>query len=79
MGANLKYYFSDVGLRNARLNFRQQEPTHIMENIVYNELLVRGYNVDVGIVDVMAKNVDSKRVRKQLEVDFVVNQGRQRY
>ena len=76
MGANLKYYFSDVGLRNARLNFR---PTHIMENIVYNELLVRGYNVDVGIVDVMAKNVDSKRVRKQLEVDFVVNQGSQRY
>ena len=74
MGANLKYYFSDVGLRNARLNFRQQEPTHIMENIVYNELLVRGYNVDV-----MAKNVDSKRVRKQLEVDFVVNQGSQRY
>ena len=50
-----------------------------MENIVYNELLVRGYNVDVGIVDVMAKNVDSKRVRKQLEVDFVVNQGSQRY
>lgn len=79
VGANLKYYFSDVGLRNARLNFRQQEPTHIIENIVYNELLVRGYNVDVGIVDVMAKNVDGKRVRKQLEVDFVVNQGSQRY
>lgn len=79
VGANLKYYFSDVGLRNARLNFRQQEPTHIMENIVYNELLVREYNVDVGIVDVMAKNVDGKRVRKQLEVDFVVNQGSQRY
>lgn len=79
VGANLKYYFSDVGLRNARLNFRQQEPTHIMENIVYNELLVRGYNVDVGIVNVMAKNVDGKRVRKQLEVDFVVNQGSQRY
>lgn len=79
VGANLKYYFPDVGLRNARLNFRQQEPTHIMENIVYNELLVRGYNVDVGIVDVMAKNVDGKRVRKQLEVDFVVNQGSQRY
>ena len=79
VGANLKYYFSDVGLRNARLNFRQQEPTHIMENIVYNELLVRGYNVDVGIVDVMAKNVDGKRVRKQLEVDFVVNHGSQRY
>ena len=79
VGANLKYYFSDVGLRNARLNFRQQEPTHIMENIVYNELLVRGYNVDVGIVDVFAKNREGKRVHKQLEVDFVVNQGSQRY
>ena len=79
VGANLKYYFSDVGLRNARLNFRQQEPTHIMENIVYNELLVRGYNVDVGIVDVFAKNGEGKRVHKQLEVDFVVNQVSQRY
>ena len=79
VGANLKYYFSDVGLRNARLNFRQQEPTHIMENIVYNELLVRGYNVDVGIVDVFAKNSEGKRVHKQLEVDFVVSQGSQRY
>jgi hypothetical protein len=79
VGANLKYYFSDVGLRNARLNFRQQEPTHLMENIVYNELLVRGYNVDVGILDVMAKNSKGKRIHKQLEVDFVVNQGSQRY
>ena len=79
VGANLKYYFSDVGLRNARLNFRQQEPTHIMENIVYNELLVRGYNVDVGIVEVYAKNSEGKTTRKQLEVDFVVNQGSQRY
>ena len=79
VGANLKYYFMDVGLRNARLNFRQQEPTHIMENIVYNELLVRGYNVDVGIVDVYEKNNEGKRVHKQLEVDFVVNQGSQRY
>jgi predicted AAA+ superfamily ATPase len=79
VGANLKYYFSDVGLRNARLNFRQQEPTHIMENMVYNELLVRGYNVDVGIVDVFEKNSEGKRVHKQLEVDFVVNQGSQRY
>lgn len=60
VGANLKYYFMDVGLRNARLNFRQQEPTHIMENIVYNELLVRGYNVDVGVVDVYAKNNEGK-------------------
>lgn len=79
VGANLKYYFSDIGLRNARLNFRQQEPTHIMENIVYNELLIRGYNVDVGIVDVFEKNNEGKRVHKQLEVDFVVNQSSQRY
>ena len=79
IGANLKYYFTDLGLRNARLNFRQQEPTHIMENIVYNELLVRGYNVDVGIVDIFDKDKEGKRVRKQLEVDFVVNRGSQRY
>lgn len=79
VGANLKYYFSDIGVRNARLNFRQQEPTHIMENIVYNELLVRGYNVDVGIVDVLLKNGKGERIHKQLEVDFVVNQGSQRY
>lgn len=79
IGANLKYYFTDIGLRNARLNFRQQEPTHIMENAVYNELLIRGYNVDVGIVDIFAKDNEGKRIRKQLEVDFVVNQGSQRY
>ncbi len=79
IGANLKYYFTDVGLRNARLNFRQQEPTHLMENIVYNELLVRGYNVDVGIVDVYEKSSSGKRIHKQLEIDFVVNQGSQRY
>jgi hypothetical protein len=79
VGANLKYYFMDVGLRNARLNFRQLEPTHLMENIVYNELLVRGYNVDVGIIDTIGKNAVGNRVHKQLEVDFVVNQGSQRY
>ena len=79
VGAHLKYYFTDVGLRNARLNFRQQEHTHIMENIVYNELLIRGYNVDVGIVEVYAKNYEGKTTRKQFEVDFVVNQGSQRY
>ena len=79
IGANLKYYFTDLGLRNARLNFRQQEPTHIMENIVYNELLIRGYNVDVGIVEIFNKDKEGKRIRKQLEVDFVVNQGNQRY
>lgn len=79
VGANLKYYFTDIGLRNARLNFRQQEITHIMENIVYNELLIRGYNVDVGTVEIFGKDVEGKTTRKQLEVDFVVNQGSQRY
>ena len=69
-----KYYFSNVGLRNARLNFRQQEETHLMENIIYNELLVRGYNVDVGIVEIREENT-----RKQLEVDFVCNLGNKRY
>ena len=79
IGANLKYYFTDLGLRNARLNFRQQEPTHIMENIVYNELLIRGYNVDVGVVESFGKDKKGKRIRKQLEVDFVANQGNRRY
>ena len=79
IGANLKYYFTDVGLRNARLNFRQQEPTHLMENIVYNELLTRGYSVDVGIVEVNGKNAEGKSIRKQFEVDFVTNMGSQRY
>lgn len=79
IGANHKYYFTDLGLRNARLNFRQQEPTHIMENIVYNELLIRGYNVDVGFVEIYGQNKEQKRIHKQLEIDFVVNQGSQRY
>lgn len=70
-----KYYFSDVGLRNARLNFRQQEENHIMENIIYNELIVRGYNVDVGVVEIR----DENKNRKQLEVDFVCNLGSKRY
>lgn len=68
VGANLKYYFSDVGLRNARLNFRQQEPTHIMENIVYNELLIRGYNVDVGIVEAYAKMMKEKQLESSLKL-----------
>lgn len=75
----IKYYFEDVGLRNARLNFRQQEENHIMENIIYNELRVRGYNVDVGIVEVFQKNNEGKRVRKQLEVDFIANKGNNKY
>ncbi len=70
-----KYYFTDIGLRNARLNFRQQEENHIMENIIYNELIVRGYNVDVGVVEVR----ESGQNRKQLEVDFVCNLGNKRY
>ena len=69
-----KYYFADIGLRNARLNFRQLEENHLMENIIYNELLVRGYNVDVGIVEVRENNK-----RKQLEVDFVCNQSYKKY
>ena len=69
-----KFYFSDIGLRNARLNFRQQEETHIMENIIYNELLIRGYNVDVGVV-----NIREGDAKKQIEVDFVCNQFNKKY
>lgn len=74
----LKYYFADIGLRNARLNFRQVEETHIMENIIYNELLRRGYNVDVGMVEHDIKK-NGNRQKLQLEVDFVINKGHQRY
>ena len=80
IGTPLKYYFEDVGLRNARLNFRQQEENHIMENIVYNELRFRGFNVDVGVVEVYEKaSNQSKSVKVQREVDFVANQGSRRY
>lgn len=74
-----KYYFTDVGLRNAQLNFRQQEENHIMENIIYNELLVRGFNVDVGVVDISERSESGKPVRKRLEVDFICNKGNKRY
>ena len=74
-----KYYFADLGLRNARLNFRQIEQNHLMENIIYNELLLRGYNVDIGVVEQYSKNEDGKTTRKQLEIDFVCNQGSKRY
>ena len=74
-----KYYFSDIGLRNARINFRQIEENHTMENIIYNELLSRDFNVDVGLVMVSGKDSDGKLVRKQLEVDFVCNKGSKRY
>lgn len=74
-----KYYFSDLGLRNARLNFRQQEETHIMENVIYNELRMRGYSVDVGVVEINERTSDGTYARKQIEIDFVANKGSQRY
>ncbi len=79
IGSPLKYYFADVGLRNARLNFRQQEENHIMENIIYNELLYREFDVDVGVVEVNGKNEQGKSQRTQLEVDFVANKESKRY
>lgn len=74
-----KYYFTDVGVRNAILDFRQQEENHIMENIIYNELKIRGFQVDVGMVEHRTTDKDGKTIRKQYEVDFVANQGSQRY
>ena len=75
----LKYYFEDVGLRNARLGFRQVEETHLMENVIYNELRSRGYSVDVGMVEKRGVNKDGKEYRSQLEIDFVANLGSKRY
>ncbi len=74
-----KYYFSDLGLRNARINFRQFEETHSMENVIYNELRMRGYNVDVGVVPTAEKDKSGKVARKALEIDFVCNLGSSRY
>ena len=74
-----KYYFSDIGLRNAILDMRQQEETHIMENIIYNELVVRGYSVDVGMVEIKKQDKDGKWVRIQLEVDFIASLGSKKY
>lgn len=74
-----KYYFTDIGVRNAILDFRQQEENHIMENIIFNELKIRGFQVDVGVVEMRSTDEEGKRTRKQYEVDFVVNQGSQRY
>lgn len=74
-----KYYFSDLGLRNSRINFRQLEPNYCMENVIYNELRMRGFNVDVGVITTTDKNQEGKVVRKQLEVDFVCNLGSSRY
>ena len=74
-----KFYCTDMGLRNARLNFRQQEETHTMENIIYNELLTRGYSVDVGVVQIAAVGADGKQHQTQCEIDFVVNDGMNKY
>ena len=74
-----KYYFMDLGLRNARINFRQSEKSHLMENMIYNELKIRGFNVDVGVVPIVTKDENGKQQRSSLEVDFVCNLGSKRY
>lgn len=79
IGTPFKFYFSDLGLRNARMNFRQVEETHIMENVIYNELLNRGFGVDVGVVPAVQKGIDGKAHRTQLEIDFVCNKGSKRF
>ena len=79
IGSPSKYYFEDVGLRNARLGFRQVEQTHLMENIIYNELRIRGYHVDVGMVEHYEVTSEGKRGKKQLEVDFVATRGSEKY
>ncbi len=79
IGTPLKYYFEDIGLRNARLGFRQIEETHLMENIIYNELRYRGYSVDVGVVEKRETSEDGKQIRKALEIDFIANLGSKRY
>ncbi len=79
IGTPAKYYYTDLGLRNARLGFRQLEETHIMENVLYNDLVRRGMNVDVGVVEYNTKDSAGKKIRKQLEVDFVVNKGGKRF
>ena len=79
IGSPFKYYYTDIGLRNARLNFRQTEENHIMENIVYNELVMRGYSVDVGTVEYNYSDSDGKNKKTKLEIDFVANTGSKRY
>lgn len=79
IGTPVKYYFSDPGLRNVRINFRQFEPNHIMENIIFNELKMRGFNVDIGVVPIMGKNAKGKAARKHLEIDFICNRGSNKY
>lgn len=75
----VKYYFTDLGLRNARLNFRQLEETHAMENVIFNELKMRGFNVDVGVITLNTTNENGNGTRRQLEIDFVCNKGSKRY
>ncbi|MCC8072917.1 MAG: DUF4143 domain-containing protein, partial [Clostridiales bacterium] len=79
IGSPQKYYYTDIGLRNVRLNFRQTEENHIMENIIYNELIIRGYSVDIGVVEYNYKDSNKKSKKTNLEVDFVVNDTSQRY
>lgn len=79
IGTPMKYYFTDMGLRNARINFRQIEITHSMENVIYNELRMRGFNVDVGNINILEKVKDGKPIKKQLEIDFICNKGYKKY
>ena len=79
IGTPIKYYFEDIGLRNARLGFRQNEETHLMENIIYNELRMRGYQVDVGVVPIRKTNEEGRRERTQLEIDFIATMGSRKY
>ena len=79
IGSESKYYFGDLGLRGAILNFRQQEENHIMENVIYNELRMRGFLVDVGMIESWKKGANNHNVRRNLEIDFVANKGNQRY
>ena len=79
IGTPQKYYFIDMGLRNTRINYRQQEVTHSMENVIYNELRMRGFGVDVGNLQILEKGKNGKQMRKQLEVDFVATRGSEKY
>ena len=79
IGTPLKYYFEDIGLRNARLGFRQVEETHLMENVIYNELKARGFQVDVGMVQKRSRNKEGRQEKRQLEIDFIANLGSRRY
>ena len=79
IGTPLKYYFMDMGLRNSRINYRQMEVTHSMENVIYNELRMRGFRVDVGNLTVVEKDKEGKPVKRQLEVDFICNKGSKKY